>query len=317
MFVVGLLFISMIYLINYYNYDREESSYYNKYIKRYGIPEGVGKKLSKRQVKKRACSFKLIRKGRKNPVYKVQAIRVIKDNEVLTQHHNIGTYFKSSPGYVSPFYECQWEYVRDRDHNINFIIYEKAYNKYNELVRILVYSPPSKEYLWSQSAHMVEAMKQAGASKSQSGLDFQKQDRGARDYSKSSSLLPLSSANYVIITYNKDGYKDKIQYFDPDGNQIQGPDKAYGKKYKYNDQGMIDTITSIDKGMIKAMSPNEMGDEYEMIPPLSIAEESNLEVKEYDRLFKEKGLKAALDWRQSRFIEEDTWWIEIMKERKP
>ena len=62
---------------------------------------------------------------------------------------------------------------------------------------------------------------------------------------------------------------------------------------------------------------HEWGDEYEVIPPLSIAEESNLEVKEYNRLFEEQGLKAALDWRQSRFIEEDSWWIERLKERKP
>jgi len=62
---------------------------------------------------------------------------------------------------------------------------------------------------------------------------------------------------------------------------------------------------------------HEWGDEYEVLPPLSIAEESNLEVKEYNRLFEEQGLKAALDWRQSRFIEEDSWWIERLKARKP
>ncbi len=62
---------------------------------------------------------------------------------------------------------------------------------------------------------------------------------------------------------------------------------------------------------------HEWGDEYEVIPPLSIAEESNLEVKEYNRLFEEQGLKAALDWRQSRFIEEDSWWIDRLKARKP
>jgi len=61
---------------------------------------------------------------------------------------------------------------------------------------------------------------------------------------------------------------------------------------------------------------HEWGDEYEMMPFLSMAEESNPEGKEYIRLFKEQGLKAALDWRQSRFAEEDAWWIEKMKARK-
>jgi len=55
---------------------------------------------------------------------------------------------------------------------------------------------------------------------------------------------------------------------------------------------------------------NEWGDEYEMIPPSSVAEESNLEQVEYDRLFRDQGLKAALEWRASRFAEEDAWWKE-------
>ena len=61
---------------------------------------------------------------------------------------------------------------------------------------------------------------------------------------------------------------------------------------------------------------HEWGDEYEMIPGMSIAEESNLETQEYEKINKEQGLKAALDWRQSRFIEEDSWWIEKLKARK-
>jgi len=62
---------------------------------------------------------------------------------------------------------------------------------------------------------------------------------------------------------------------------------------------------------------HEWGDEYEILPGLSIAEESNLEAREYNRIRQEQGLNAALDWRQSRFIEEDSWWIERMKARKP
>jgi len=61
---------------------------------------------------------------------------------------------------------------------------------------------------------------------------------------------------------------------------------------------------------------HEWGDEYEMLPPMSIAEESNWERAEYDRLNASEGLKAALDWRQSRFIEEDSWWIERLRARK-
>jgi len=61
---------------------------------------------------------------------------------------------------------------------------------------------------------------------------------------------------------------------------------------------------------------HEWGDEYEILPGLSMAEESNLEGQEYNRILDEQGLKAALDWRQSRFAEEDSWWIERLKARK-
>jgi len=61
---------------------------------------------------------------------------------------------------------------------------------------------------------------------------------------------------------------------------------------------------------------HEWGDEYEMVPVRSIGEESNLEAQEFHRIDKEQGLKAALDWRQSRFLESDAWWIERQKARK-
>ena len=58
---------------------------------------------------------------------------------------------------------------------------------------------------------------------------------------------------------------------------------------------------------------NEWGDEYELLPTASVAEESNPEQKEYSRIFKEQGLKAALEWRASRFTEEDAWWKDRRK----
>ncbi len=56
---------------------------------------------------------------------------------------------------------------------------------------------------------------------------------------------------------------------------------------------------------------NERGDELEMFPILCSAE-NNPEYAEYMRIYNESGLKAALDWRNGRYAEEDAWW----KERK-
>ena len=45
-----------------------------------------------------------------------------------------------------------------------------------------------------------------------------------------------------------------------------------------------------------------------VVSPKSLPERA-----EFDRLRQEKGLKAALDWRNSRFAEEDAWWKERVK----
>jgi enoyl-CoA hydratase len=40
------------------------------------------------------------------------------------------------------------------------------------------------------------------------------------------------------------------------------------------------------------------------------------EVEEFQRLRRDKGLKAALDWNSARFVEEDAWWKEARKKVK-
>jgi len=58
---------------------------------------------------------------------------------------------------------------------------------------------------------------------------------------------------------------------------------------------------------------NEWADELEVLPA-ACPESAPLDA-EFARLQAEQGLKAALDWRQSRFVEEDSWWIKKQKAR--
>jgi len=59
---------------------------------------------------------------------------------------------------------------------------------------------------------------------------------------------------------------------------------------------------------------NDWADEMEVLP--SSCPESAPMNAEYSRIRDEQGLKAALDWRQSRFAEEDAWWMERLKARQ-
>jgi len=58
---------------------------------------------------------------------------------------------------------------------------------------------------------------------------------------------------------------------------------------------------------------NEWADEMEVLP--GACPESAPLVAEFRRIQQEQGLKAALDWRTSRYAEEDAWWIEKQKAR--
>ena len=57
------------------SYLREVKTYYPNFIKKYGVPIGQGTELTWTQAQQRAVFYKLWQKGRKNPVYRVDAVR--------------------------------------------------------------------------------------------------------------------------------------------------------------------------------------------------------------------------------------------------
>jgi len=158
-------------------YVLKHVEYYNTYAKRFGIMEGFGK-LTPRQVRRRVVSYKFIRKGRYNPVYKVQAVTdtgklFVPENtdkttlsgkklgkltalnqnteqSILNPSRELADSAQTidelttrhNVGTYLPIpasRECQWEFVLD---STGKIAYEKAYDKLGKLVWGLVYSPP-------------------------------------------------------------------------------------------------------------------------------------------------------------------------------
>jgi len=110
--IIALLFGGMGWYLDGYTWEHVE--YYNTFAKRHGISEGVGK-LTRTQVRHRAVSFKFIRKGRYNPVWKVQAVNSVGE---LNPRHGVGTYLHMPTGaeqFRQPLRECQWEFVLDSE----------------------------------------------------------------------------------------------------------------------------------------------------------------------------------------------------------
>jgi hypothetical protein len=216
-------------------YVWENATYCNTYAKRFGIMQCVGE-LTPEQVQGRAVSYKFMRKGRKNPVWKVQAVKPLKQptsvqekvattqdtnplgpsqgkeantqsTEELTSYHEIDTYLKS-PSRQEASTECQWEFVLDANGKI---VYEKAYDQEGKLVQGLVYSPvsPGRPAL----AHYVDP---EGFPKPPSN----------------------SSAEFVTIEYSSQGYEEKISFSDRQHHPQPGLDSVWKIQRQFNEQGL-------------------------------------------------------------------------------
>ncbi len=197
-------------------YVWENVTYYNTYAKRYGIMEGVGK-LTPEQVRRRAVSYKFIRKGRHHPVWKVQAVN---SSGQLTSRHELGTYFHiptETEQFKQPLRECQWKFVLDLEGKI---VYEKAYNKYDQLVWGLVYSPPLQEY--PTHAHYV----------------------GSEGFPQAQTK---AAAEFVKFEYSDRGDEIARYYVDRNNHPQPGLHNEFGRLQKFDDRGLAIEIISLDK----------------------------------------------------------------------
>ncbi len=139
--------------------------------------------LKKSQLKGRSVTYRFLQKGRKNPVWKVQAIRA---NFQLTTRHRMRTYFQHNVDHYreSTEREAEWEFILDTNGRI---VYEKAFNCKGKMLWGLIYSPP----LTGGAIH-AHYVGEDGYPCSQLNTD----------------------AEFVEISYSTEGYEIAIRYFD-------------------------------------------------------------------------------------------------------
>jgi hypothetical protein len=127
--VAAVIIVSLLGGIVWYwdAYLREHVTHYKNMVKRYGIPEGVGK-LSTAQASHRAASLEFVTKGRYGPLLRVRAVD---GSGALTPQHRVGTYLRYADEDTAAERECQWEFILDRDKRV---VYEIARDRFNRLV---------------------------------------------------------------------------------------------------------------------------------------------------------------------------------------
>ena len=224
--VAAVIIVSLLGGIVWYwdAYLRENVTHYKNMVKRYGIPEGVGK-LSTAQASHRAASLEFVTKGRYGPLLRVRAVD---GSGALTPQHRVGTYLRYADEDTAAERECQWEFVLDRDKRV---VYEIARDRFNRLVWGFVYSP---------TEDVSPDAKKPGKRRTEAKAHFVGPDGYPQPQRR-------SGAEYVKITYDEDGNETKVMYTDRWGNPMPGLDKAYGRAQKYNRLGLASEIVSLDQ----------------------------------------------------------------------
>ncbi|MGD0339949.1 MAG: ATP-binding protein [Bacteroidota bacterium] len=195
-------------------YIKEDVSYYSNYVEQWGLPKGVGKELSFKQVQHRPVSYMIVRKGSQGPVLKMITVN---SNDRPTPYHTIGTHLEEDSR-RNPFRECRYEYSLDKDGKI---VNAKAFDKDSILVWTRV-------YLRDQFNKLVERVYYV--------------DPNGQILSK-----PHSAAELNEILYTPEGYESRICYFDRNGNPQRGLDNAYGRQKEFDSLGRMTKTVSLSR----------------------------------------------------------------------
>lgn len=214
----------------YFGWAHTYYTYCTVFSKKLGVAYPVNR-ISSRAIKHRSWTYRVTKKGWfvKNNIVRFE---VINANNQLTGQHNISTYL--STGNTTETHlekECRYEYVYD---DKGRVVYEVAWNRLNQMVWGLVYSP----YLDDGD---------------QKNKTVQATFLGPDGYPKPQGS---SRAEFIEITYDKRGFEVKHHYRDREGNLMPGRDNAYGKIVEYDKKGRIIRETSIDG------NDNPINDEY-------------------------------------------------------
>lgn len=211
-------------LTHRYLYVWDYKADYRNFVKVFGEPKGIGR-LTSSQVRHRAESLRIIRKGRWGRVTEMQ---VVNSRGELTPFNNIGTYLRPASEDSSPMRECDWRFAYDSQGRI---VNETAYNKAGKMVWGFAYSPTGDTNMTSRDAYYL-------------GPDgYPKPEKG-------------SAASFVHFEYSPDGYERRIHYRDRLANPMPGLDRAFGREMTFDIQGEIIELKSLDA------HGNAMNDEF-------------------------------------------------------
>lgn len=137
-------------LLYYVAEHREFDAYYNSFVKVRGVPEGIGL-LTADQVRHRALSYKVTKRGRCGPVVRMEAVN---STGQPTIGSGVFSGFEGSSTDVSPsqVQESRWEYVYDAKEKV---AHEVSLDRFGRRVRSVTYAPSDSETGNTRTAYLI------------------------------------------------------------------------------------------------------------------------------------------------------------------
>lgn len=217
----------------YFCYVHPITERYASTTKVFGRFKGV-EKLTKKEARYRPYHFIFRKKGLATKIY--SSLECRNGFDTLSTLHSIRPYVLgdvyddvvSSDASAVLGKACQWEFIKDAKGKE--VVQERAYDdKKNLLYAINYYKTTIQAYSRKGRYHQAAAI---GSFVDDQGLPMKLLEDGYR---------------FVRITYDNAGHDMLVEYFDIDGTPSTNADGAYQTYYEYNDDGLMLSISSLNK----------------------------------------------------------------------
>jgi hypothetical protein len=225
--VVALVLAGFI-LLHHYLRVWEHVGYYNSFVKINGEPMGVGK-LSSSQVKHRPVSIKIVKRGKRGHVLRMEAVN---SQGELTARYGTCTYLESSDeskhavaawvfNYTAAGRPGFFRWIFGFVENAEFVAYEETLDERGARSGGFVYLPPAPDPKDVDKGYVVRT--------------------GYYVDANGYPLLDKRSATFVEITFEESaqGFNEYRRYRNRGGQAVHGPSKAFGQVLHYDENGEL------------------------------------------------------------------------------
>ena len=205
-----------------------EFQYFTNFVRRWGVPEGVGK-LTEEEARCRESTYKFsLRDGL------VQQVQIVNGSGNPTAYRTTDPFsYLEEDLETQTLLPCQWDFFYDEDKNL---VREAAIDKHRRMISRKTYDD-SSDRRETTVDYQVEAC-EIGRAPSRSGAAF------VRSVRITAALVRITAA-LVRITRSVDGFDDTFNYYDNNVKPKSDAQGSFGKLRFVTTRGLPNRVISL------------------------------------------------------------------------